>query len=53
MNSKINTLIEKLKLSDECKNCFTSANLLKIVGNKDKTNYTFYIDLNETLSIVN
>ena len=53
MDSKIKTLLEKLNLSNECKNCFNTAKLLKIVGNKDKTDYTFYIQLEDTLSINN
>ena len=36
MDSKIKTLLEKLDLSSECKSCFNSAKLLKIVGNKEK-----------------
>ena len=49
----MNTLLEKLKLNEECKVCFTDAKLVKIVGNKEKTNYTFYIEINNTLSIEN
>ena len=37
MDSKIKSLIDKLKLSDECINCFDAAKLIKIVGNKEKT----------------
>jgi len=51
MDSKINTLLEKLNLTEECKVCFNGAKLVKIVGNKEKTNYTFYIEIESTLSI--
>ena len=51
MDSKMNKLLEKLNLNEECKVCFTDAKLVKIVGNKEKTNYTFYIEINSTLSI--
>ena len=52
MDCKIKTLLEKLNLTEECKNCFNDAKLEKIVGNKDKTNYTFYIEINKTLFIL-
>ena len=51
MSSKINTLLDKLNLSNNCKKCFIDANLVKIIGNKEKTNYMFYIEIPETLSI--
>ena len=51
MDSKIKTLLEKMDLNEECKSCFNKAKLVKIVGNKDKTTYTFYIDNENTLSI--
>jgi hypothetical protein len=53
MDSKINTLLEKLNITEECKVCFNGAKLVKIVGNKEKTNYTFYIEIESTLSIEN
>ena len=53
MDSKINTLLEKLNLTEDCKNCFNNSKLAKIVGNKEKTSYTFYIEINNTLSIEN
>ena len=49
MDSKINKLIEKLKLSDECIKMFVNSKLDKIVSNKDKTNYCFYIEIENTL----
>ena len=51
MDSKIATLIEKLDLSEECKNAFETAKLEKIIANKDKTNYCFYIKLDTNLNI--
>ena len=53
MDNKIKTLLERLDLNDECKSCFNKSKLVKIVGNKDKTTYTFYIDNENTLSIDN
>ena len=49
----MNTLLEKLNLTEECKVCLKNAKLVKIVGNREKTNYTFYIEINNTLSIEN
>jgi len=51
MDSKIKTLLEKLNISDECKEYFNDAKLLKIVGNTEKTKYIFYIEINESLPI--
>ena len=53
MDSKMLTLIEKLNLTEECKNSLESAKLTKIVGNLEKTNYCFYIEINEMLNIEN
>ena len=53
MDNKITTLLEKLDLTNECKSCFNNSKLIKIIGNKEKTNYTFYIDNENTLSIDN
>ncbi|MBQ9071534.1 MAG: PolC-type DNA polymerase III [Bacilli bacterium] len=51
MNSKIDVLINKLNLSDKCKKELKDSKLEKIVANKEKTNYCFYIEINNTLSI--
>ena len=51
MDSKIQTLIEKLNLSKECIDCLEGAKLNRIVANKEKTNYCFYIDIKDTLEI--
>ena len=51
MYSKIKTLIEKLNLSDNCTQCLKDAKLEKIVANKEKTNYCFYITINSILDI--
>ena len=53
MDSKTKTLIDKLNLTNKCIDCFKGAKLEKIIGNKEKNNYTFYIQINETLSIEN
>ena len=49
MDSKMNTLIQKLNIDNECKNLLKNANLTKIVANKDKTNYCFYINIDTNL----
>ena len=51
MDSKIKTLIEKLNLSLECIDEFKDAKLDKIIANKEKTNYCFYIDINNTFQL--
>ena len=51
MDSKMNKLIEKLRLTEECINALEKSTLNKIVANKDKTNYCFYIDIDNILSI--
>ena len=53
MDSKMKVLLDKLVLTEECASCFNGAKMEKIVGNKEKTNYTFYIEINSTLSIEN
>jgi len=47
------TLIKKMDISGELKKVLKSAKLEKIVANTDKTNYCFYIDLDNTLGIDN
>ena len=51
MDSKIKTLIEKINISEECIKYFEGAKLEKIIANKEKTNYCFYIDIDSTLDI--
>ena len=51
MDSKIQTLIEKLNLSKECIDCLKGAKLNRIVANKEKTNYCFYVNINYTLQV--
>ena len=51
MDSKIKILLERLNISDESKDYFSDAKLLKIVGNQEKTKYIFYIEMNKTLPI--
>ena len=51
MDSKIKTLIDKMNLSNECIECLKDAKLDKIIANKEKTNYCFYINIDSTLEI--
>ena len=51
MNSNMSKLINKLDLSDECKNELLEAKLNKIVGNSSKTCYCFYIDNYNIISL--
>ena len=49
MKSKIDTLIDKLKLSDECKNSLINPKLERIVANREKTKYCFVISIDNIL----
>ena len=51
MDSKIKKLINKLNLQDECKKVLENAKLEKIVANKEKTNYCFYIEIDNILNL--
>ena len=51
MDSKIKKLIDKLNLQDECKKVLENAKLEKIVANKEKTNYCFYIEIDDILNL--
>ena len=51
MDSKMNTLINKLAISDKLKSELESAKLDKIVANTVNTDYCFYIKLNINLSV--
>ena len=51
MDSKIKTLIDKLNLSDECKTVLQNAKLAQIIANKERTNYCFYINTTDILSV--
>ncbi len=51
MDSKIKTLIQKLNLSDTCVSDLNGANLIKIIGNKEKTKYNFYIELETNMKV--
>ena len=51
MDSKITTLLKKIKLEDEYLSYFENSELTKIVGNLEKTSYVFYIDIIDTLPI--
>ena len=47
MDSKLEILLKKLNIEQEQYKYFNDGKLLKIVGNKEKTNYNFYIELNQ------
>ena len=51
MDSKLQLLLEKIDLNKEYYIKFTSARLIKIVGNKEKDSYIFYIECLATLDI--
>ncbi|MDO4962493.1 MAG: PolC-type DNA polymerase III [bacterium] len=51
MDSKINILINKIKVSGECRSILSSAKLDKIICSKDKTNYCFYITFNSNIKL--
>ena len=51
MNSNMSKLINKLDLSDKCKNELLESKLNKIIGNRTKTSYCFYIDNSNILSL--
>ena len=50
MDSKLEMLRDKLKF-EEYKNYFEEGRLIQIVGNKDHTVYTFYLEINNTLPV--
>ena len=52
MDSKMQKLIEKLNLSNDCTNALNNSKLIKIVANKDKANYCFYIDVDSILPVI-
>ena len=49
MHDKLNILLNQTKLDKEMFIFFNDGHLNKIVGNKEKTNYHFYIKLKKTL----
>ena len=51
MDSKMDKLLKKLELSKECIEELKNAKLEKIVANKDKTSYCFYISINNILEL--
>ena len=51
MINKIDILLKKLNLSEDCNNFFSTAVLDKIVGNKNKTSYCFYVNVDSTPSV--
>ena len=51
MEVKLKKLADKLILSDTCIKELDTGKLIKIVGNKDKTKYNFYIELENNITI--
>lgn len=51
MDIKLKKLIDKLNLSDICINELNTGKLIKIVGNKDKTKYNFYIEIENNITV--
>ena len=51
MQDKLDILLNQAKLDKELFNFFSDGQLNKIVGNKSKTSYHFYIDIKKTLPI--
>ena len=49
MESKIDLLINKLKLSEECKNSLINPVLERIIANREKTKYCFIISIDNIL----
>ena len=49
MQNKLELLLKKLNIEENDYSYFNDGTLDKIVGNKDKTNYNFYITLNTNL----
>ena len=51
MNLEMNKLVSNLNLSDNCLNELNDSKLIKIVCNKSKNSYIFYIKNNNTISV--
>ena len=51
MQDKLKTLLEQINFDNNLFVFFNDGKLNKIVGNKEKTKYNFYINLIETLPI--
>ncbi len=51
MNDKLKILLEQIKLDNEYYSYFSSANLDKIVGNKNKDTYNFFITIDQVLPV--
>ena len=49
MQDKLNILLRKLNIEEDNYSYFEDGTLDKIVGNRDKTNYNFYITINSNL----
>ncbi len=52
MEDKLKLLLEQIKLPSELFEYFNGGKLIKIVGNKEKTNYKFFLLVNETLPVL-
>ena len=51
MNDNLKKLLNNIKLEEEYYQFFEQAKLDRIIGNKEKTNYTFIIEINSTLPV--
>ena len=51
MEENLKKLLEKIMLNDENYPYFMDGKLIKIVGNKEKTKYAFYLELKENLEL--
>ena len=51
MNDNLKKLIDKINLEEKYYQYFNEAKLLKIICNSEKTNYTFFIEIKETLPV--
>ena len=51
MDSKLQILLNKININREYYEAFEKAKLIRIVGNKQRDSYCFFIELNQTLNI--
>ena len=52
MHDKLNILLNQAKLDKELFAFFSDGHLNKIVGNKEKTNYHFYIEIKKRYLLI-
>ena len=51
MHDKMKLLLDKINFDYHENHCFDDAKLSKIVGNKEKTDYSFYVTLNQEIPV--